>query len=34
MEKKLGFGCMRLPLLDKNNAKSVDVEQVKEMVDL
>ena len=34
MEKKLGFGCMRLPLLDKNNSKSVDVEQVKEMVDL
>ncbi|MBO4863718.1 MAG: aldo/keto reductase [Eubacterium sp.] len=32
-EKKLGFGLMRLPLLDKNNAADVDVEQVKKMVD-
>ena len=33
-EKKLGFGLMRLPLLDPNDDASVDVEQVKEMVDL
>lgn len=31
--KKLGFGLMRLPLLDKNNADSIDVELVKQMVD-
>ena len=33
-EKKLGFGLMRLPRNDKNNAADVDVEQVKKMVDL
>ena len=33
-EKKFGFGLMRLPLLDPNDDASVDVEQVKEMVDL
>ena len=33
-EKKLGFGMMRMPLLDKTNAADVDVEQVKKMVDL
>ena len=32
--KKLGFGLMRLPLLDPNDDASVDVEQVKRMVDL
>ena len=32
--KKLGFGMMRLPRLDKAKASSVDVEQVKQMVDL
>jgi len=32
--KKLGFGLMRLPLLDPNDAANVDVEQVKRMVDL
>ncbi len=32
--KKLGFGLMRLPRLDRNNAADVDVEQVKQMVDL
>lgn len=32
--KKLGFGLMRLPLLDPNDAAKVDVEQVKRMVDL
>ncbi len=31
--KKLGFGCMRLPLADKKDDSSVDIEQVKEMVD-
>lgn len=30
---KLGFGFMRLPLLDPDDAKSIDVEQVKKMVD-
>ena len=33
-KKKLGFGLMRMPLLDPNNAASVDVEQVKQMVDM
>ena len=32
--KKLGFGLMRMPLLDPNDDASVDVEQVKQMVDL
>jgi len=32
--KKLGFGLMRMPLLDPNDSASVDVEQVKQMVDL
>ena len=32
--KKLGFGLMRLPLLDKADPASIDVEQVKKMVDL
>ena len=32
--KKLGFGLMRLPTLDKTNAADVDIEQVKKMVDL
>lgn len=27
-QKKLGFGFMRLPLLDKENQESVDVEQL------
>ncbi len=31
--KKLGFGLMRLPLIDKSNAGSIDIEQVKKMVD-
>ena len=31
--KKLGFGLMRMPRLDPNDAASVDVEQVKTMVD-
>ncbi|MEY8338219.1 aldo/keto reductase [Lachnospiraceae bacterium 62-35] len=32
--KKLGFGLMRLPLLDKADPGSIDVEKVKKMVDL
>ena len=32
--KKLGFGLMRLPVLDPKNAASVDIEQLKQMVDL
>lgn len=32
--KKLGFGCMRLPLLDSANQSAVDIEQTKKMVDL
>lgn len=31
--KKLGFGLMRLPLIDKNDNGSVDVELTKKMVD-
>ena len=31
--KKLGFGLMRLPLLDKSNVADIDLEQVKQMVD-
>ena len=31
--QKLGFGLMRLPLTDPNNAGSIDIEQVKQMVD-
>lgn len=31
--KKLGFGLMRLPLLDANDAASIDIEQTKHMVD-
>lgn len=30
----LGFGMMRLPLLDENDVTSIDMEQVKEMVDV
>ena len=33
MVKKLGFGCMRLPLLDDNDQASVDVQQMNQMVD-
>ncbi len=31
--KKLGFGLMRLPLTDANDAASIDMEKTKEMVD-
>ena len=30
---KLGFGCMRLPLLDPADQQSIDMEQFKQMVD-
>ena len=32
-DKTLGFGLMRLPLTDPNDAGSIDLEQVKQMVD-
>ena len=32
-KKKLGFGLMRLPLLNPDNPANIDVEQVKQMVD-
>ena len=32
--KKLGFGMMRLPLLDENDQTSVNQEEVNKMVDL
>ena len=32
-KKKLGFGAMRLPLLDTNDAGSIDTELLKQMVD-
>lgn len=32
--KNLGFGLMRLPLLNANDASSIDVEQMKKMVDI
>ena len=32
--KNLGFGLMRLPQTDKNDAAAIDLEQVKQMVDL
>jgi len=34
MMKKLGFGLMRMPQLDAADASKVDVEQVKQMVDM
>ncbi|MEI3338583.1 MAG: aldo/keto reductase [Eubacterium sp.] len=32
--KKLGFGLMRLPVLDENDPSRIDIEQAKKMVDL
>ncbi|MBQ9662985.1 MAG: aldo/keto reductase [Oscillospiraceae bacterium] len=32
-KKKLGFGLMRLPLTDPNDDSSIDIEQMKQMVD-
>ena len=34
MTKKLGLGCMRLPLLDPENPRSIDKEQLNQMVDM
>ena len=34
VDKKLGFGTMRLPLTDPENPRSVDLEQFRKMVDL
>ena len=31
---KMGFGCMRLPLLDPNDQTSIDLPQFKQMVDV
>ena len=31
---KLGMGMMRLPLLDENDVKSIDFDEVNKMVDL
>ncbi|BBF42828.1 Fe-S oxidoreductase [Lachnospiraceae bacterium KM106-2] len=33
-DKKLGFGLMRLPLLNVNDPTSIDIEQTKKMVDI
>lgn len=32
-KKKLGFGCMRLPLINPDDPKSIDMEQMCQMVD-
>lgn len=32
-QKKLGFGCMRLPLTDPEDQKSIDLEQMCRMTD-
>lgn len=34
LEKKLGFGTMRLPLLDAEDPKSIDLESFQQMADL
>ena len=34
MDKKLGFGLMRLPSLDENDASKIDLNLVSQMVDL
>ncbi len=34
VNKKLGFGLMRLPLTDQNDEASIDMEKTKQMVDL
>ena len=33
-KSKFGFGCMRLPLTDENDPKSVDQELFNRMVDI
>ena len=32
-EKKLGFGCMRMPVLDAGKADSFDYEKIEELFD-
>lgn len=34
VEKKLGFGAMRLPLTDSEDPKSIDLAQFRKMADL
>lgn len=31
--KKLGFGAMRLPLIDPQDKSSIDIEELKRMID-
>ena len=31
--KKLGFGAMRLPVFDRDDPKTIDLEQVKQMAE-
>ena len=33
LDKKLGFGTMRLPLLDEEDPKSIDLETFRQMAD-
>ena len=33
-DKKLGFGAMRLPLIDPDDPKRIDLDQICRMVDL
>lgn len=33
-QKKLGFGCMRLPLLEENDQTKIDTDQFQKMVDI
>lgn len=33
-DKKLGFGLMRLPSLDSNDPSKIDIEQIKQMIDI
>ena len=34
MNKKLGFGCMRLPITNPEDRKSIDLQQFGEMIDV
>lgn len=33
-KSKMGFGCMRLPLTDPDDVTSIDIEQLKDMIDV
>ena len=33
-EKKLGFGCMRMPVLDAGKPDSFDYEKIEELFDI